>query len=138
QTEPTRGAAETISSRDNVRALMVQTDLLADWPRHRAPILRFKDWVLHKLRRDPSEKELSDGLIGLLESNLLVWTTQDGMVTIRLHWRDPVMAYRLVDAAQQNFLEKRHVLEVSTIVEQISILEGHAARLKEEVDERVA
>jgi DNA repair exonuclease SbcCD ATPase subunit len=59
-------------------------------------------------------------------------------VIIRLRWPDDrVMAYRLVDAAQQNFLEMRHVLEVSTIAEQISILEGHAANLKKDIMKQV-
>jgi hypothetical protein len=48
------------------------------------------------------------------------------------------MAYRLVDAAQQNFLEMRHVLEISTISEQISILEGHAEKLKVDIDKQVS
>ena len=43
-----------------------------------------------------------------------------------------------MDAAQQNFLETRHVLEVSTIAEQISILEGHAARVKKDLEAQVA
>jgi hypothetical protein len=138
QIEPTRAAAETITSRDNLQALMAQTDLLAESRRHRAPALRLQDWALQKLNRVPSEKDLADELIGFLEKNLVVSTTPDGMITTRLQWPDPVMAYRLVDAAQQNFLEKRHVLEVSTIVEQISILEAHAERLKNEVDAQVA
>src|SRR6266849_2795651 len=132
--QPTRAAAETIIRRDNLRALIQQTDLLKEWKRHRAPILRCKDWLLRVVNRAQTEKELTEGLIDLLAKNLTVWTTPEGTVAINLLWRDPLMAYRLVDAAQQNFLEKRHVLEVSTIAEQISILEGHAAGLKEEIE----
>src|SRR5262249_52353975 len=47
---------------------------------------------------------------------------------------DPQVGFRLVDSALQNFLEERHSTEVSTIAETISILEGHAANLKEEID----
>src|SRR5262249_13007787 len=39
-----------------------------------------------------------------------------------------------VDAAQQNFLEQRHGVEVSAIAETITILEGHAQALKESID----
>jgi len=136
--QPTRAAAETIIRRDNLRALIQQTDLLKEWKRHRAPILRCKDWLLRVVNRAQTEKELTEGLIDLLAKNLTVWTTPEGTVAINLLWRDPLMAYRLVDAAQQNFLEKRHMLEVSTIAEQISILEGHAAGLKEEIESQVA
>ena len=135
---PTRAAADTIRRRDNLLAVIRQTDLLQEWPRRRAPLPRAKDWVLRKLGRGPTEKELTEGLIGLLEKNLTVWTTPEATVVIQLHWPDPILAYRLVDAAQQNFLEKRHVLEVATIAEQISILEGHAAALKKNIETEVA
>jgi uncharacterized protein involved in exopolysaccharide biosynthesis len=137
QMDPTQAAAETIIQRDNLYALLQQTELVQEWPKHRAPLLRAKDWLLRLLDRAPTEKELSEGLADLLERDLSVWTTRAGAVTIRLHWPDPVMAYRLVDAAQQNFLEKRHVLEVSTIAEQISILEAHLARIKNDIEAQV-
>ncbi|HKC59988.1 MAG TPA: hypothetical protein VKB92_07875 [Myxococcales bacterium] len=135
---PTRAAAETIIRRDNLHAMIQQADLLQEWPKRRAPILRVKDWVLRALHSAPTETELTEGLTGLLEKNLTVWTTLDGTVVIQLHWPDPLLAYRLADAAQQNFLEKRHVLEVETIAEQISILEGHAATLKKNIETQVA
>jgi hypothetical protein len=97
-----------------------------------------KDRILRAIDQAPTEKELTEGLIGLLETRLNVWTTPEGTVVIRLHWPDALLAYRLVDAAQQNFFEKRHVLEISTIAEQISILEGHAATLKKAIETQVA
>jgi hypothetical protein len=45
------------------------------------------------------------------------------------------MAYRLVETAQQNFLENRHVTEVSAIAETISILEVHASSVRETIDQ---
>jgi uncharacterized protein involved in exopolysaccharide biosynthesis len=136
--QPTRAAAEIIIRRENLQALMRQTDLLQEWRRTRAPILRVKDWVLRALHLAPTEKELTEGLTDLLAKNLTVWTTADGAVNIRVVWRGRDIAYRLVDAAQQNFIEQRHVLEISTIAEQISILEGHAALLKKEIETQVA
>ena len=137
-TDPTRAATENIVRHENLQALIRQTDLLTEWPKHRAPILRLKDWITERLGSTPNADELMGGLTGLLESKLNVWVTTDGTVNIRLHWPDDrVMAYRLVDAAQQNFLEKRHVLEVSTIAEQISILEGHVAGLKKDIMKQV-
>jgi hypothetical protein len=138
QMEPTKAAVDTITSHDNLRSLIQQTDLLREWRRRRAPAQRWKDSLERRLGRAPTEDELTQGLVGLLQKQINVWVTPDGTVTIKLHWQDPLMAYRLVDAAQQNFLEKRHVLEVSTIAEQITILEGHAARLKKDIDAQVA
>lgn len=134
----TRAAAETIIRRDNLQALMRQADLLQEWQKSRAPILRLKDWVLRMVHLEPSAKDLTEGLTDLLEKNFTVWTTPDGTVGIKVEWRDAPTAFRLVDAAQQNFMEKRYVLEVSTIDEQISILEGHAATLKKEIEAQVA
>src|SRR6266852_1722453 len=135
QFEPiTRAAAETIVRRENLEALVAQTQRVEEWPKRRAPLLRLKDYVFRRLGWAPSESELRAGLTRLLEKSLNVWTINDGTVVIQLTWPDALMAYRLVDAAQQNFLEKRHVLEVSTIAEQISILERHAANVKNEID----
>jgi len=137
--QPAHSAVEMIVRHENLQALIRQTDLLQEWPRRRAPILRFKDWVMGHFRAPPDEAQQMEALTGLLEKQLNVWTNlSEGTVNIGLHWPDPVMAYRLVDAAQQNFLEMRHVLEISTISEQISILEGHAAKLKQDIDKQVA
>ncbi|HET9754854.1 MAG TPA: hypothetical protein VFP52_17910, partial [Myxococcales bacterium] len=137
--QPARSAVEMIVRHENLVALIRQTDLLQEWPKRRAPILRFKDWVMGHFRAPPDENEQLEALTGLLEKQFNVWTNlNEGTVNIGLRWPDPVMAYRLVDAAQQNFLEMRHVLEISTISEQISILEGHAAKLKTEIDKQVA
>jgi chromosome segregation ATPase len=79
------------------------------------------------------DEEKLDALIGLLGKQLHV-ATDEGTVTIGIEWNDPNMAFRLVEAAQQNFLEARHASEVSTIAETISILEGHAANVRETID----
>jgi hypothetical protein len=137
RTDPTRAAAETILRYENLNDLIRETDLVHEWRRHRAPILRLKDAILAQIAPQ-SPEDLAKPLAGLLQNNLSVWTTQDGTVVIHLTWPDdPIMAYRLVDAAQQNFLEKRHVIEVEAIAEQIAILERHAASLKKEVDAQV-
>jgi hypothetical protein len=133
----TRSAAEIVKSRDNLRGLVLQTRLTSEWSKRRAPILRFKDWLLTSLSRPPTEKELSDGLVGYLEKKLVVWA-DEGTVNILLDWPDGPTAYQLVEAAQQTFLEARHVQEVSTVAEAASILESHAAELRRQIDTAVA
>jgi len=136
--QPTRAAAELILDRESLNALIRQTDLVAEWEKRRAPLLRLKDQLMFRIFGKPNEEQMQESLRGLLEKRFSVWTTPDGTVTIRLHWPDGQMAYRLVDAAEQNFFEKRHVLEISTIAEQISILERHAAEMEKELEKRVA
>ena len=129
---PTRAAAETILRHDNLIALAQQTNLVVEWQRKRAPILHLKDWILHLLGKDPTREEQLAALVFLLEQRLHV-TTGEGTVTISIDWPDAQSAYQLVDAAEQSFLEARHVSESSAISEAISLLEGHAALLRDRV-----
>ncbi|HVP69296.1 MAG TPA: hypothetical protein VMT17_18750 [Anaeromyxobacteraceae bacterium] len=122
---PTRAASDTVLRRENLVALINQTDLVENWQRSRAPALRLKDAVLRVFTGPLSDEEKVDALVGLLEKKLTV-TTGEGTVTIGIDWPEAEMAYHLVEAAQQNFLETRHAMEVSIIAEAISILEGHA------------
>jgi len=130
---PTRAASETVLRRDNLVSLMKQTDLMKQWDATRLPHLRLKDKVVTVFFGPPSEEERTTALLEFLEKMLKV-TTAESTVTISIDWPNREAAYRLVDAAQQNFLEQRHGVEVSAIAETITILEGHAASLKESID----
>jgi uncharacterized protein involved in exopolysaccharide biosynthesis len=122
---PTRAASETVLRRDNLVSLVKQTNLVDNWDAKRVPLLRLKDRVVRIFRGPTSDEDKLEALILLLERRLKV-TTGEGTVEISIDWPNDQMAYQLVEAAQQNFLEARHVTEVSTIEEAISILEAHA------------
>ena len=130
---PLRAATETVLRHDNLVSLVKQTDLVAQWPRARAPILRLKDFVSHLFRGPPSPEDQLVAMVGLLDSRLSV-KIGEGTVQISIEWPDREMAYRLVEAAQQNFLEARHASEISSISEALAILESHALRLHEQID----
>ena len=131
---PTRAAQETVLRRDNLVSLVKQTNLLDQWDATRAPILRFKDAVLNAVAGPPDDADRLDAMLGLLEKRLKV-TTDNTTVTIAIDWPTAQLAYQLVEAAQQNFLEARHVSEVSAIAEAISILEMHASTVHDTIDE---
>jgi hypothetical protein len=57
-----------------------------------------------------------------------------GTITLTVDWGDPGHAYALAQAALDSFLEARHLQEVSAIEEVISVLQGHTAKLREELD----
>jgi uncharacterized protein involved in exopolysaccharide biosynthesis len=57
----------------------------------------------------------------------------EGTVTIGITWPDPNMAYRIVQTAQENFLEERHTEELALISESIGILEEHAATVNTDI-----
>jgi hypothetical protein len=129
---PTRAAAETVLRRDNLVSLIKQTDLFNRWNQTRPWLFRLKDRVTN-LMGAPTEEERLNAMIGLLEQRLVV-TKAESTVTIAIDWPEAELGYRLVDTAVQNFLEQRHTLEISTIAETISILEGHATNLREAID----
>ena len=131
---PTRAAHEAVLRRDNLVSLMKQTDLMNRWEATRPRLLRIKDWVIDTFGPTRTDEERLQSMIDYLEKQLWVTTTDD-TVSMGIDWPDAEQAYRLVDAAQQNFLEQRHQVEVSAIAETISILEGHAQNLKESIDQ---
>jgi hypothetical protein len=128
-----RGAADVIMRRDNLIAVARQTDLVRNFAAARPALFRLKDAVSQLLHGPLTETERLNALVGTLEVRLGVVAT-DATLTITIDWSDASMAARILEAAEQNFLESRHVAEISTIAEYISILEGHAVKLRGEVD----
>jgi len=138
---PTRAAAETVLRRDNLISLIAQTDLIREYKRTREPILRLKDWVVTVVTQStPTPDEELDALIGMLETRMKVEAgpVGDGTVSIDLDWRDAEMAYKLVQAAQQAFLEARQLAETAAIGESISILERYSSTLRDNINRNLA
>jgi hypothetical protein len=137
---PTRAAAETVLRRDNLISLITQTNLMQEWDRTRAPIVKFKDWARSViLRRKPTPDEKLGMLVWMLENRLIVTAGPigDGTVTFDLYWPDAEMAYRLVEAARQSFLEARQVAETTAISESIAILERYSTTVQQDVNRAV-
>ena len=133
---PTRAAQETVMRHDNLVSLIKQTGLIDNWANTRAPLLKLVDSIGTLIRGPRTDDEKVDALVGVLQKKLTV-ETGEGTVTILIDWTDAQMAYQLVETAQQNFLEARHVSEISAIAEAISILEGHAAEVRESINQIV-
>jgi hypothetical protein len=126
------GAADVILRHESLEAIIKQTNLVKSWPVTRAPLLKWKDRVMDWLRGPLTEEITRKMLVGTLETKLFVTTTGNA-ATITIDWQDPHVAAELVNAAEQNFLESRHVAEISTIAEYISILEAHAVKVRDEI-----
>jgi uncharacterized protein involved in exopolysaccharide biosynthesis len=143
QSSPTRAAAETVLRRDNLVALAEKSELSKYWDEGRSNASRVRAWINKKLGRpEMTEADKMEMFVGTLETRLSVETKADwggeGTVTIALDWMEPKMGTRLVNAAQQSFVEARHLSEVSTISEAISILLGRAASMRDEIDATVS
>jgi uncharacterized protein involved in exopolysaccharide biosynthesis len=138
QGSPVRAAAETVLRRDNLIALVQKADMIADWDHSRSHAAEIKDWIRAKLGRFTSDQDKMDMIIGTLEDKLTVAVKSDnsgeGTVTIAVDWSDARMAYRLVTAAHQSFLEARHLAETTAISEALSILIARANSLGREIE----
>ena len=132
--DPTRAARELVFAHDNLVSLIKQTNLMKNWEETRPGIVKLKDKVVFFVAGDPTEEDRIDAMVGLLEKKLQVGTDQQ-TVTISIDWHDAQMAYLLVETAQQNFLETRHVTEMTAISEALSILEMHGGQLQKMVDD---
>ena len=132
--DPTRAARELIFAHDNLVSLIKQTNLMKSWEDTRPPLVRWKDAVVKAVVGVAPDDEKLDAMVGLLEKRLQVSTDQQ-TVTIAIDWHDAQMAYLLVETAQQNFLETRHVTEMTAISEALSILEMHGGQMQKMVDD---
>ena len=130
---PTKLATEAVMKRENLLAIIRQTNLLAAWKAQRVPLARLKDEIMARVTRPLTPEEELDALVGLLGHRLYV-DPKEGTVTIGVTWPDARTAYRIVQAAQDNFLTERHSTEVSLIGESIAILEGHVATTRLDID----
>lgn len=132
--DPTRAARELIFARENIVSLINQTNLMKNWEETRPAVVKLKDKIVRLVAGPMTEDEKVDAMVGLLEKRLQVSTDQQ-TVTISIDWPDAQMAYLLVDTAQQNFLETRHITEMTAISEALSILEMHASQLQKTVED---
>jgi hypothetical protein len=120
---PSRTAWELVHRRENLISLIKAADLMRDVVDQRA----FKE----KLR--PDREDPLDRMVKTLDKRLVV-LPEEGTVTLQLDWPDPQQAYRVVDGALQNFIEARHVQEVTAIDDVISVLRAREAKAKENLD----
>jgi len=135
QDDPTHSAYEYVHRRENLLALIKQTNLYSTSPpspmgeMHRLIRLPF----LAMGRRSSADDDPLNALVKRLDRELVV-ATNEGTMTISIEWPDPSQAYRLVEAAIQNFLETRHLQEITAIDEVVSMLQGRVAALRDQLD----
>jgi uncharacterized protein involved in exopolysaccharide biosynthesis len=130
---PATYAAETVLSRQNLIDLIHKTDLIEQWPKTRAALPRLKDAIWKRLFPEPTAEDRLDGMVTLLEKRMWA-TSEQTTVTIGITFPDPQLALRLVEAAQESFLEARQVEEISTVEDGIRILEESASEAQQAVD----
>lgn len=128
----TENASEVLHRKETLAHIVQQTDLVKEWKARREPLFRLKDQIVAYIFAPMSDTDLAEVLLVMVDSNLNVEADQE-TVTVTVEWRDPELAFRLVTAAQQAFLEERHIQEIGLLAESTAILEGHAAKLEQEI-----
>jgi hypothetical protein len=131
-----RGAPDLVLRLENLEAIVHQLDLVRVTRERRPFILRVKDSIMSQVRDPPAEKDLIDSLVWTLKDKLTVTVSlTDATLTLGVDWTDAKSAAQILQVAEDNFLEARHVAEISTIAEYASILEGHAGTMRSEIDD---
>lgn len=134
---PSRAIVDTILREDNLRAIIKETNLVAEWERSRSPAQRLKDRLMARLGKPKTEADKVDGLVAVLEKKFRIDYDQSS-ITIAIDWPNPQVAYAIVMAAYRNFLEYRHTQAVAMITDAVSILEEHARDARDRVDQAMA
>jgi uncharacterized protein involved in exopolysaccharide biosynthesis len=129
----TRTAWELIHRRENLIALLQAANLIE--PRHPGAPEASPPGAAAGTEPDDSE-DPRDRMVRRLD-RMLVVIAEEGTITISLDWPDARQAYRIVDASIQNFIEARHVQEVTAIDEVISVLRVRSVKAKEQLDQVV-
>jgi uncharacterized protein involved in exopolysaccharide biosynthesis len=131
---PTRAARERVLARENLEKIVSETELVRVWQASRNPVMRAKDALLQLIADPWTAEDLTDMMVELLEKRMKV-EIGDGTVDIGITWPDAVMARRIIEVAQQNYLETRHVAEVAAISETLGILELHTSEAQSAIDD---
>ncbi|MBN8470814.1 chain-length determining protein [Corallococcus exiguus] len=137
--QPTRAAWEMVLSRGNLKSVVKNAKLIEYWDHMRSPISRMKEQYLKKAPPPMTDEEKEEALIAMLETSLIVMAEGgSGTVTIGVDWSDPQMAFNIVEAAAQNFLDMRHDSEMGAISESVNILQGQVANEAANIKQAIA
>jgi uncharacterized protein involved in exopolysaccharide biosynthesis len=134
---PTKGTSETILRRDNLVAIIHETNLEERWSVGRSPISQLIDGASRLVFGPMSDEDRLLALIGALEKRITV-TTDETTIRIEVSWYDAAIAHQLVSCAERNFFKERGATETSAITETIAILEDEAGRQREAIDASLA
>ncbi|NBD12780.1 MULTISPECIES: PCP family exopolysaccharide biosynthesis protein EpsV [Corallococcus] len=137
--QPTRAAWEMVLSRGNLKSVVKNAKLIEYWDLMRSPLSRAKEQYLKKAPPPMTDEEKEEALIAMLETSLNVMAEGgSGTVTIGVDWSDPQLAFNIVEAASQNFLDMRHDSEMGAISESVNILQGQVANEAANIKQAIA
>jgi hypothetical protein len=134
---PTLGAVELIKSRENLENLISDTKLEETWERNRSALWKGKDKLLSMVGSTPSEQDKHESFLKLLDDRVVA-TVLDEVVAMDVEWPDAEIAMKLSEAALARFLKIRHDMELSEVLETVTILERNVESSRQGIEEVVA
>jgi len=126
-------APNLIMRHENLEAIVRDTDLVRKYVQRRPSFLAFKDQTIQRLFGAWDEETMKAILVGTLEYRVGV-TTDGATMTISADWTDGKTAAEIAEAARDSYVKNRHSAEMSAFQEKMAILDGHAAKLRDEVE----
>jgi uncharacterized protein involved in exopolysaccharide biosynthesis len=133
---PARSAWELIHRRENLVAIIRQAQL-APAPGGAAHGGNLREWLSRSLSKTKGTTRGAgnplEGLVVALDKMLVV-LVEEGTITIQLDWPDPQQCFAIVQAATQNFLEARHMQEITSIEEVLAVLQSRDEALHQELE----
>ncbi len=138
---PTRSAQDFIRRRESLVAMVSQAKLDFSRPPggESGPdgLLARIQKALHLEVAGPENTDPMEAMVRRVEQALKV-QIEEGSIVVQVDWPEPNQAFLLAQAALQNFLEGRHLQEVTTIDESVSMLEARVETLRAELRAAIA
>lgn len=133
--DPARSAWELVHRRENLISIVERAKLREAGP-SAGPVGGLGLPAVARPKEVPPPGEVLDDLVLALDEALSV-SAEEGIITFRVEWGDPQQAYHIVEAALHNYLEARHLLEITEIDEIISVLKRGVAELRQKLDDAI-
>jgi uncharacterized protein involved in exopolysaccharide biosynthesis len=136
-TSPLDGASNLIMRHENLEAIIRDTDLVHKFEQRRPPLLRLKDEMIYRVFGQPNEQTKIAILVGTVESRLNA-SVDNGTLVVAAEWSDAKTAAELAEAGRESFVKARHTMEMSAFEEKLAILDGHAKKAGQEIEDLAA
>jgi uncharacterized protein involved in exopolysaccharide biosynthesis len=133
---PTAGAVELIKSRENLENLMTDVKLQEVWEAKRGWPGRFKDKALGLLGGAPTEADLHEAYLKMLDEKISA-SVEGEVVVMEVEWPDPDVAMSLAEGVVARFLKMRHDMELSEVLESVNILERNVESSRITIEDAV-
>jgi uncharacterized protein involved in exopolysaccharide biosynthesis len=133
----TQSAGDFVRDRQALRAIVERYDLVNRWERDRAPLLKFKDNVMTRLRGQVPEADRIEALVDVLAKRILV-TVNGEVITVWARWSDAATAVDIVEGATDAYLQARRRVDIDAIADTYTLLERSVEAARLDVERHVA